>query len=80
MNNLVITGIVVYSLLFATLSAYVAWKKNRNRVGFFFLGLVTGVIGMLIILAIPAAYCEPEDGPICVSDSGLVSKKTDRDS
>lgn len=74
MTYLLIIWIAAYSLLFATVCSIIAWKKHRNRVGFFFLGMLTGVIGLIIVLALPAAYCEPEDGPICDSGSGLVSR------
>jgi len=79
MTYMVVIGIAAYSLLFATLSAVIAWKKNRNKVGYFFLGMFTGVIGLVIILALPAPYCEPGDGPICESGSGFVSGRDDRE-
>ncbi|BAL80625.1 hypothetical protein [Caldisericum exile] len=50
-------AILVILLIFAIITAVVAHKKGRNAFGWFILGLLTGPIGLAIILvALPIHY------------------------
>lgn len=40
-------------IIFGVLCAKIARRKNRDKVGWFFIGFFLGVIGLLIILCIP---------------------------
>lgn len=53
------TGVIVYLLFFGSICAYVASKKNRNVIGYFFLGFVTGVIGLIALLFLPKRGVSP---------------------
>jgi protein-S-isoprenylcysteine O-methyltransferase Ste14 len=49
--------IIVGLLFFAIITAVVAAKKGRNALGWFFIGLFTGLFGLAIALAIlPKRY------------------------
>ncbi len=59
----VLGTVVVYLIIFvalfffAILTAVVAGKKGRNALGWFFIGLFTGIFGLAIALAIlPRKY------------------------
>lgn len=60
-------GLAAYLLLFATISAVVASKKDRNVAGFFILGLFTGVVGLLVLVALPRKGGEKCETPLCES-------------
>ncbi|MFU2158781.1 MULTISPECIES: hypothetical protein [Caldisericum] len=50
-------AILMIILIFAILTAVVAHKKGRNAFGWFILGLLTGPVGLAIILvALPIHY------------------------
>lgn len=37
---------------FGVLCSYLAYKKQRNTVGWFFIGAITGIVGLAIVLGI----------------------------
>ena len=54
---IVYLSVFVLLLLFAIFTAVVAGKKGRNALGWFFIGLFTGIFGLAIALAIlPRKY------------------------
>ena len=40
----------------AFICAYIADKKNRNKVAWFIIGLLTGVLGLIVILILKKRY------------------------
>jgi hypothetical protein len=60
---LVVWGaILLLMLTFAIITAVVASKKGRNGLGWFFIGLFTGLVGLAIALAmLPKRYYIGED-------------------
>ena len=36
--------------------AYIADKKNRNKMAWFFIGLLTGLLGLIVILILKKKY------------------------
>ena len=49
---LLIIGIVFQGTC-AIITSFIAYKKGRSAIGWFFIGLVVGVIGLIIIFAAP---------------------------
>lgn len=46
-------------LVCAVLSAMIASRKGRSAVGWFFIGLLTGILGPIIVACLPDATAEP---------------------
>ncbi|WP_201456323.1 DUF4339 domain-containing protein [Chlamydia sp. 17-3921] len=43
----------LFYLVLGCLSAYIAIKKNRNPIGWFFAGMLFGIIGIVLLLILP---------------------------
>jgi hypothetical protein len=52
-EGLVVIIVILYSVLFGVLCAYIASTKNREVVGYFMLGLFLGLIGLIVSVAVP---------------------------
>jgi hypothetical protein len=52
-TGLIITAIVL-GLICAVACSFIAEAKNRDTIGFFVLGLILGVVGLVITICLPA--------------------------
>lgn len=50
-------------IVFGVLCSKIARRKNRDKVGWFFIGFFLGVIGLLIILCIPKEETTSDENP-----------------
>jgi hypothetical protein len=50
-------------LVIGTLTAYVATKRGRNPYNWFFIGLLLGLIGLLILVMLPVYVSKDEERP-----------------
>ena len=64
---------IVIAVVISGFTARVASEKGHDGVGWFFLGLVTGFVGLAIALAMPQATSSYED----TRDSEFWSRKTE---
>lgn len=54
--------IILIGLLFAGLTAYFAKLRGRNPMAWFFIGIMLGVLGLLLVLILPARQPSLEGG------------------
>jgi hypothetical protein len=72
-GGLLLLVYIVVAIIIAGFTARIASDKGHDGVGWFFLGLVTGFVGLAIALAMPQATSSYED----TRDSKFWSRKTE---
>ena len=51
--EILVVGFLVYAVFFGVMSAVIAGNKNRDSVGWFFIGFFFGIFGFIASIAVP---------------------------
>lgn len=58
-------GLILIWIVCAFSCAYIANTKNRDTIGYFFLGFFFGILGLIIAIAVPVRENNSKQCPFC---------------